>query len=113
MPAARVAECAVIGAADSLKGQIAVAFAVLKDPAMAVDPARAQALEGELMKQVESRLGAIARPNRVHFVLTLPKTRSGKVLRRLIQAICEGREAGDLTTIEDPAAIDQLRQAVK
>ena len=110
---ASVAECAVVGAADSLKGQIAVAFAVVKDPAAVADPTRALALEGELMKLVESRLGAIARPSRVHFVLTLPKTRSGKVLRRLIQAVCEGRDAGDLTTIEDPAAIDQLRTALK
>ena len=47
----------------------------------------------------------------MHFVAALPKTRSGKVLRRSIQAVCEGREAGDLTTIEDPATLEQLRAA--
>jgi propionyl-CoA synthetase len=49
----------------------------------------------------------------VHFVTVLPKTRSGKLLRRSIQALCEGRDAGDLTTIEDPAALDQIRSAVR
>lgn len=70
------------------------------------------ALEGELMATVDKQLGAVARPSRVHFVTLLPKTRSGKVLRRSIQAICEARDPGDLTTIEDPGALDQLRQAL-
>ena len=55
----------------------------------------------------------MARPARVHFVTALPKTRSGKLLRRSIQALCEGRDPGDLTTIEDPSALDQVRAAVK
>ncbi|MBC7379878.1 MAG: hypothetical protein H7346_20915, partial [Burkholderiaceae bacterium] len=50
-----------------------------------------------------------ARPSRVHFVTALPKTRSGKMLRRALQAVCEGRDAGDLTTIEDPSALQQVR----
>jgi propionyl-CoA synthetase len=58
---------------------------------------------------VDRQLGAIARPTHVHFVTLLPKTRSGKLLRRAIQAVCEGRDAGDLTTIEDPAALQQIR----
>jgi propionyl-CoA synthetase len=109
---AAVAECAVVGVADSLKGQVAMAFVVLRD-ASAVDlPAERLRLEGELMATVDRRLGAVARPSRVHFVTVLPKTRSGKVLRRSIQALCEGRDPGDLTTIEDPAALDQVRAAV-
>jgi propionyl-CoA synthetase len=64
------------------------------------------------MKTVDSQLGAVARPARVHFVTALPKTRSGKLLRRSIQALCEGRDPGDLTTIEDPTALDQVRSAV-
>lgn len=64
------------------------------------------------MAVVDKQLGAVARPSRVHFVNALPKTRSGKVLRRSIQAVCEGRDPGDLTTIEDPVALDQVRQAV-
>jgi propionyl-CoA synthetase len=61
------------------------------------------------MKRVDEQLGAIARPSRVRFVTVLPKTRSGKLLRRAIQAVCEGRDAGDLTTFEDPAALQQIR----
>ncbi len=109
---AAVAECAVVGVADALKGQVATAFVVLKDPSKAVEANARLALEGELMATVDKRLGAIARPNRVHFVSMLPKTRSGKVLRRSIQAVCERRDPGDLTTIEDPNALDQVRQAV-
>jgi propionyl-CoA synthetase len=107
-----VAECAVVGVADALKGQVAMGFAVLKDPAVATDPAQRLALEGALMAVVDRQLGAVARPSRVHFVSALPKTRSGKVLRRSIQAVCETRDPGDLTTIEDPSALDQIRQAV-
>jgi len=107
-----VAECAVVGVADALKGQVAVAFAVLKDPSRVQADADRLALEGELMATVDRQLGAVARPARVHFVTMLPKTRSGKVLRRSIQALCEGREAGDLTTIEDAAALDQVRAAL-
>ena len=106
-----VAEVAVVGVADALKGQVAMAFAVLKDPTRAAGEADALRLEGEIMKRVDEQLGAVARPARVRFVTLLPKTRSGKLLRRAIQAVCEGREAGDLTTIEDPAALEQVRAA--
>jgi propionyl-CoA synthetase len=108
-----VAECAVVGVADNLKGQVAIAFAVLKDPAAAATPQDRLALEGAVMAVVDKQLGAVARPARVHFVGMLPKTRSGKVLRRSIQAVCEGRDPGDLTTIEDPQALESLKQTVK
>jgi propionyl-CoA synthetase len=107
-----VAECAVVGVADQLKGQVAVAFAVLKDPAVVAQAEARRALEGEVMAVVDRQLGAVARPSRVHFVQALPKTRSGKVLRRSIQALCEGRDTGDLTTIEDPLALEGLREAL-
>jgi propionyl-CoA synthetase len=100
-----VAEVAVVGVADNLKGQVAMAFAVLKDPSKAATDADALKLEGEIMKLVDSQLGAVARPARVRFVTALPKTRSGKMLRRAIQAVCELRDPGDLTTIEDPTAL--------
>ncbi|AHB74394.1 propionate--CoA ligase [Pandoraea pnomenusa] len=108
-----VAEVAVIGAQDALKGQVAMAFAVLRQPELAATPEARMALEGDVMKTVDRQLGAVARPARVFFVSMLPKTRSGKLLRRAIQAICEGRETGDLITIEDPAALEQVRDAVK
>ena len=79
---------------------------------MPATPAAALKLEGEIMKRVDEQLGAVARPARVRFVTTLPKTRSGKLLRRAIQAVCEGRDPGDLTTIEDPSALQQVKDAV-
>jgi propionyl-CoA synthetase len=107
-----VAEVAVVGVADQLKGQVAVAFAVLKDPSLVASEADALKLEGAIMKVVDDQLGAVARPARVRFVGVLPKTRSGKLLRRAIQAVCEGRDPGDLTTMEDPSALQQVREAV-
>ncbi len=107
-----VAEVAVVGVADSLKGQVAMAFVVLKDPARVATPEAALQLEGEIMKVVDEQLGAVARPSRVRFVSVLPKTRSGKLLRRAIQAVCESRDPGDLTTIEDPSALQQIRDLV-
>ena len=104
-----VAEVAVVGVADQLKGQVAMAFVVLKDASAVNDPAVALKLEGEIMKRVDGDLGAVARPARVRFVTALPKTRSGKLLRRAIQAVCEGRDAGDLTTMDDPAALQQIK----
>ena len=108
----QVAEVAVVGVADPLKGQVAMAFAVLKDPSRAASDADALRLEGEIMKVVDGQLGAVARPARVRFVTVLPKTRSGKLLRRAIQAVCERRDPGDLTTIEDPTALQQIREQV-
>ena len=107
-----VAEVAVIGVADALKGQVAMAFVVLKDAALANTPADALKLEGLIMKTVDEQLGAVARPSRVRFVNVLPKTRSGKLLRRAIQAVCECRDPGDLTTIEDATALQQIKDLV-
>ena len=107
-----VAEVAVVGVADQLKGQVAMAFAVVKDASLVTDEAAARKLEGEIMKLVDDQLGAVARPARVRFVSVLPKTRSGKLLRRAIQAVCEGRDAGDLTTMDDPAALQQIKDQV-
>ena len=108
-----VAEVAVVGVADSLKGQVAMAFAVARDAASVATPELQLRLEGEIMKRVDEQLGAVARPARVRFVTVLPKTRSGKLLRRAIQAVCEGRDPGDLTTIEDPSALDQIRSLMQ
>ncbi|MFD2755214.1 propionate--CoA ligase [Comamonas terrae] len=107
---AQIAEVAVVGVADSLKGQVALAFAVVRDAALTDDAPARQALEAEIMKLVDSRLGAVARPSRVLFVAALPKTRSGKLLRRALQAVAEGRDPGDLSTMEDPAALAQVQQ---
>ena len=107
-----IAEVAVVGVADSVKGQVPMAFAVVKSAASIATPELRATLEKEVMKRVDNDLGAIARPGRVHFLTVLPKTRSGKLLRRSIQALAEGRDPGDLTTIEDPAALEQLQLAL-
>ena len=107
-----IAEVAVVGVADQLKGQVAMAFAVVKDTSLVADEAARLKLEGEIMKLVDGDLGAVARPARVRFVTVLPKTRSGKLLRRAVQAVCEGRDPGDLTTMDDPAALQQIKDLV-
>jgi len=107
-----IAEVAVVGVADQLKGQVAMAFAIAKDTSGLTDDAARKALEAEVMKVVDSQLGAVARPARVIFVTSLPKTRSGKLLRRAIQAVCEKRDPGDLTTIDDPTALQQIKDQI-
>jgi propionyl-CoA synthetase len=104
-----ISEVAVVGVADQLKGQVAMAFAVVKDASVLTDDAARRKLEAEVMKVVDQSIGAVGRPARVQFVAVLPKTRSGKLLRRAIQAVCEGRDPGDLTTMEDPAALQQIK----
>ncbi|KRG68151.1 propionate--CoA ligase [Pseudoxanthomonas dokdonensis] len=104
-----VAEAAVIGVRDEIKGQVPVVFAILKqagDGAAAVDAA-----EG-MRARVVDQLGAVARPARVYVVNALPKTRSGKLLRRSLQALVEDRPTGDLSTLDDPGALDEIRRAL-
>jgi propionyl-CoA synthetase len=109
---AGIAEVAVVGVADPLKGQVPVAFAVVKDANKTATAEMRKQLEKEVMKVVDDSLGAIARPARVHFISGLPKTRSGKMLRRSIQALAEGRDPGDLTTIDDPSTLEQIKAAL-
>ena len=104
-----VSEVAVVGIEDKLKGQVAIAFVIPRH----ADGLVTNALQSEIMATVDRQLGAVARPAQVHIVSMLPKTRSGKLLRRAIQAVCEGRDAGDLTTMEDPASLQQIREAMQ
>lgn len=110
---ANIAEVAVVGIEDKLKGQVPVAFAVPKNASLLVDAAAHRAFEKEVMDTVDKSLGAIARPARVYFVTLLPKTRSGKLLRRSIQALAEGRDPGDLTTLDDATSLQQIRAALE
>jgi len=107
---AGIAECAVVGVVDPLKGQMPLAFAVAKASLNTKD--EKTRLEKEVMDTVDKQLGAIGRPKAVHFVTLLPKTRSGKTLRRSIAALAEGRDPGDLTTIEDPGALQQVKDCL-
>jgi len=110
---ANVSEVAVVGVEDKLKGQVAVAFVIVRHADSVVDAAQRESLEAEIMRTVDQQIGAVGRPARVHFVSALPKTRSGKLLRRSIQAICEGRDPGDMTTIDDPASLQQIKAALQ
>ena len=99
-----VAEAAVVGRADEMKGQAIAAFVLLKDGIAATD-----ALKDELKKHVTHKIGAIARPDDILFAADLPKTRSGKIMRRLLRDIAEGRALGDTTTLADPAVVAKLK----
>ncbi|MBA8887564.1 propionyl-CoA synthetase [Dokdonella fugitiva] len=104
-----VAEAAVIGVRDELKGQVPYVFATLK---AAVEGDARRATATALQQCVCEQLGAIARPARVYLVAALPKTRSGKLLRRSIQALAEARDAGDLSTLDDAGALEEVRSAL-
>jgi acetyl-CoA synthetase len=99
-----VAEAAVVGKAHELKGQAVAAFVTLKEGR---EPS--EALKKELMQHVVQKIGAIARPDDILFSADLPKTRSGKIMRRLLKDIAEGRALGDTTTLADPGIVSQLR----
>ena len=109
---AGIAEVAVVGVSDPVKGQVPVAFAVVKDATRIASSEGVAEMRSEVIQTVDRELGSIARPARVHFVAMLPKTRSGKLLRRSLQALAEGRDAGDLTTIEDAAALDEVKRSL-
>jgi propionyl-CoA synthetase len=105
-----VAECAVIGAADSLKGQIPRGFVVLK---AGVTAEQAAGLPAELIRMVRSEIGAIASPQSVHVVDGLPKTRSGKILRRSMREIADTGRTDPPPTIEDVSVLDRLRPVLR
>lgn len=100
-----VAECAVIGIADEMKGQVPVGFVVLKAGAQ-TDPA---ALEAELIRMMREQIGAVASFKRAYVVGRLPKTRSGKILRATMRAIADGKTVEVPSTIDDPAALDEIK----
>jgi propionyl-CoA synthetase len=101
-----VAEVAVVGIADELKGQIAIAFTIPKNNQDIAN------LEKELMTVVDQQLGPVARPARIYIVEALPKTRSGKIVRRALQAIAEYRDPGDISTMEDKNVLLQIQDVI-
>jgi acetyl-CoA synthetase len=105
---AKVAECAVIGQADEDTGQSICAFVTLEGDIDGTDE-----IAGEIREHVAQRISKIARPKRIIWTGDLPKTRSGKIMRRLLRDIAEGRELGDVTTLRDPAIMEQLEEKVK
>ena len=101
-----VAEAAVVGATDATTGQAIVAFVTLKADAGEANDERGQ----ELRDHVATKIGPIARPRTVIFTDELPKTRSGKIMRRLLRDVAEGRDLGDTTTLADPAVVEEIRR---
>lgn len=99
-----VAEAAVIGKTHDVKGQAISAFVILKGTATANDD-----LAAEIKKHVAAKIGALARPDDLFFTAELPKTRSGKIMRRLLRDVAEGRVLGDVTTLADPAVVASLK----
>ncbi len=99
-----VAEAAVVGISDEIKGEAIIAFVILKERAAAVEE-----LEAALVEHVVKKIGAIARPKKIYFTRDLPKTRSGKIMRRLLRDIGEGRVLGDVSTLADISIVEDLK----
>ena len=99
-----VAEAAAIGISHPIKGQAIAVFITLKE-GQAADEERRKIL----LHQVEKKIGAFARPEKIIFIYDLPKTRSGKIMRRLLRDIAEGRVMGDVSTLSDPPVVKAIR----
>jgi acetyl-CoA synthetase len=101
----KVAEAAVVGRPDAVKGQVCVAYVVLKR-----GEETSETLKEDLKSHVRKEIGAIAVPEDVYVTDNLPKTRSGKIMRRVIRSLVSGQEIGDTTTLEDPGAVEEVRK---
>ncbi|HEX5457287.1 MAG TPA: acetyl-coenzyme A synthetase, partial [Candidatus Nitrosotalea sp.] len=102
-----VAEAAVCGIPHEVKGESIIAFVVLKE---GITPN--VSLKEDLVSHVRKTIGAIASPDRLYFVTKLPKTRSGKIMRRLLKAIAQDEKVGDVSTLEDEASVDEIKSAL-
>ena len=102
-----IAEAAVCGIPDEVKGEIIIAFVVLKECAIKND----DALRIELIQTVKEGIGPIATPQQIYFVSKLPKTRSGKIMRRLLKSIANNDKIGDVSTLEDGSAVEEVQIA--
>ncbi|WP_298750029.1 acetate--CoA ligase [uncultured Serinicoccus sp.] len=111
----KVAEAAVVGAADETTGQAICAFVILREEAVeqADEEGEGQDLVAELRQHVAKEIGAIAKPRQIMIVAELPKTRSGKIMRRLLKDVAENREVGDVTTLADSSVMDLITQGMK
>ncbi|KNX36112.1 acetate--CoA ligase [Luteipulveratus halotolerans] len=110
----KVAEAAVVGATDATTGQAVCAFVILRGDAVqeADEPGEGEDLVAELRNHVAKEIGAIAKPRQILVVAELPKTRSGKIMRRLLRDVAENREVGDVTTLADSSVMDLIQQGL-
>jgi acetyl-CoA synthetase len=102
-----IAECAVVGIADEIKGEVPVAFVVFgeKKPA--------EEIKKDVLEQIKKEIGPIALPKEVYLVLDLPKTRSGKIMRRILRKLFTGEELGDLSTLANPKSVEVIKNTIK
>ena len=103
-----VAEAAVVGQRDAVKGEVIVAFVTLR-----TGHAPSPELAKRLREHVREKMGPVATPEGIHFVVALPKTRSGKIMRRVVRAVANRESVGDLTTLEDEASVEDVRRALE
>jgi acetyl-CoA synthetase len=106
----KVAEAAVVGATDATTGQAPAAFVILRESAAAKD--EGEDIVSELRDHVAKEIGAIAKPKSIMVVPELPKTRSGKIMRRLLRDVAEKRETGDVTTLADSSVMDLIKERI-
>ena len=102
-----VAEAAVVGIQHEIKGTAVAAFVIIKESQK--DKVNAETIVDELKEHVVQKIGAIARPEKILLTSELPKTRSGKIMRRLLRDVAEGRALGDVTTLADPTVVAALK----
>jgi acetyl-CoA synthetase len=102
-----VSEVAVVSRPHSIKGEVPVAFVLLK-----VGVERSDEIRKELVKTVDEIIGPTARPDEIIFVDDVPKTRSGKIMRRILKALVRNEPVGDLTTLQNPGSVDHLKEMV-
>jgi acetyl-CoA synthetase len=108
----KVAEAAVVGATDADTGQAVNAFVILRESAIGPGQTVGDELIAELRNHVSKEIGPIAKPKSILVVTELPKTRSGKIMRRLLRDVAEKREVGDVTTLADSAVMDQIKEGM-
>ena len=108
-----IAECAVVGVQDELKGELPIAFCVLKDQTQVETTENRFRIEQQVIGAVVKSLGGIARPAAIYFPQSLPKTRSGKVLRGTMVAIADSKPWNLPATIDDPAILDEITTALQ
>ena len=109
----KVAEAAVVGAADEQTGQAVIAFVILRESALKEGEEAPEELIQELRNHVAKEIGAIAKPKPILVVAELPKTRSGKIMRRLLRDVAEKREVGDVTTLADDSVMSLIQDGMK
>ncbi len=107
----KVAEAAVVGANDADTGQAVNAFVILRESAL-TDGKADEGIVKELRDHVAKEIGPIAKPKSILVVAELPKTRSGKIMRRLLRDVAEKRDVGDVTTLADSAVMDQIKEGI-